>query len=120
MLGVVCLRVKRTGRELYESLSSAAGLKHVGNCYVPETNHVSRVQCSSCLYLQFVLHVMLFYMLNSLYFTLELPKYVCSALLLGYCLSNFEMVPVAPFISGTIFISTFHMRCDSVVRSLRV
>jgi len=43
---------------------------------------------------------------------------VCSALLLGYCPSDFEMVPVTPFTSGTIFIFTFHMRCDSVVRSL--
>jgi len=61
---------------------------------------------------------MLFYMLIRLYFTLALPKYVCNALLVGYCLSDFLMVPLAPFIPGTIFIFTFHMRCDFVIRSL--
>ena len=73
---------------------------------------------AAVMYLQFVLHVMLFYMLIRMYFTLALLKYVCNASLLGYCLRNFEMVPLAPFISGTIFIFTFHMRCDSVVSSL--
>jgi hypothetical protein len=43
--------------------------------YIPETNHVSRV--SAVLYLQFVLHVMLFRMLNMFCtFTLVLPE-VC-------------------------------------------
>ena len=73
---------------------------------------------AAVMYLQFVLHVMFYYMLIRVYFTLALPKYVCNALLLGYCLNDFEMVPLAPFISGTIFIFTFHMCCDSVVRSL--
>ena len=31
---------------------------------------------------------------------------------------NFEMVPVAPIITGIVFVFTFHMRCISIVRSL--
>ena len=33
-----------------------------------------------------------------------------------YCLSDFEMVSVAPLITGTTFVSTFHMRCIYSVR----
>ena len=50
---------------------------------------------------------------------------VCSCLiscvpcmLLRYCLSDFEIVPVAPIITDITFAFTFHMRCISVVRSL--
>ena len=39
-------------------------------------------------------------------------------MLLRYCLSNFEMVPVAPIISGITFAFTFHMRWISNVRNL--
>ena len=47
--------------------------------YIPETNHVYRVHIvTATRYLQFVLHVMLFHMLNTFCpFTLQL--YVCSA-----------------------------------------
>jgi hypothetical protein len=38
--------------------------------------------------------------------------------LLRYFLNDFEMVSVAPIITGITFIFTFHMRCISVVRSL--
>jgi hypothetical protein len=31
--------------------------------------------------------------------------------LLRYCLSDFEMVPIAPSITGITFAFTFHMRC---------
>jgi hypothetical protein len=31
-------------------------------------------------------------------------------MLLGYCLSDFEMVPVAPIVTGITFALTFHMR----------
>ena len=39
-------------------------------------------------------------------------------MLLTYFLNDFEMVPVAPIITGITFVLTFHMRCISVVRSL--
>jgi hypothetical protein len=37
--------------------------------------------------------------------------------LLRYFLNDFEMVPVAPIITGITFVFTFHMRCISIVRS---
>ena len=40
------------------------------------------------------------------------------AMLLTYFLNDFEMVPVAPVITGITFIFTFHMRFISIVRSL--
>ena len=39
-------------------------------------------------------------------------------MLLIYCLSDFEIVPVAPFITGITFVFAFHMRWISIVRSL--
>ena len=64
---------------------------------------------------------------------LDPTTYVCSAqygcfrsslvscfpgMLLRYCLSDFEVVPVAPFIYGITFAFTFHMYWISVTRSL--
>ena len=61
------------------------------------------------------------------------PRYVCSAqcgcfcssliscspvLPLRYFLGNFEMVPVAPAITGIPFAFTFHMRWTSIISSL--
>jgi hypothetical protein len=40
--------------------------------------------------------------------------------LLMYFLNDFEMVPVAPIITGIIFVFTFHMRCIFIVRSLYI
>jgi len=39
-------------------------------------------------------------------------------ILLTYFRNDFEIVPVAPFITGIIFVFTFYMRCISIVRSL--
>ena len=39
-------------------------------------------------------------------------------MLLTYFLYYFDMVPVAPIITGITFVFTFHMRCISIVRSL--
>ena len=39
-------------------------------------------------------------------------------MLLRYFLKDFQMVPVAPIISGITFVFTFHMRCISIVRYL--
>ena len=37
-------------------------------------------------------------------------------MLLTYFLNDFEIVPVAPIITGMTFVVTFHMRCISIVR----
>ena len=39
-------------------------------------------------------------------------------MLLTYFLSDFEIVPVAPIITGITFLFTFHMRCISIVSYL--
>ena len=39
-------------------------------------------------------------------------------MLLTYFLNVYEIVPVAPIITGITFLFTFHMRCISIVRSL--
>jgi len=39
-------------------------------------------------------------------------------MLLMYCLNDFEMVPVAPIITGITLVFTFHMHCIYIVRSL--
>jgi hypothetical protein len=41
-------------------------------------------------------------------------------MVLTYFLNDFEMVPVAQFITGITLVFTFHMRCISIVRSLYV
>ena len=92
--------------------------------YAPETNHASRLyNVAAVLYLQFVLHVTLFRQGVFCTSTSALPAVcvqcpnkavVCSSLiscfvLLRYCLNDFEMVSVAPVISGITFAFTFHM-----------
>jgi hypothetical protein len=37
-------------------------------------------------------------------------------MLLKYFLKDFEMVPVAPIITGVTFVFTFHMLCISIIR----
>jgi hypothetical protein len=39
-------------------------------------------------------------------------------MLLTFFLNDFEIVPVAPIITGINLAFTFHMRCISIVRSL--
>ena len=94
---------------------------------IPETNHVPR-ECSiaAALLFLFMVPITLFPMLNLLHFyTSAIPSMCavpnmavfCSSLiscfpgvLLKYFLNYFEMVPVAPIITGMTFVFTFHMR----------
>ena len=103
--------------------------------YTPEINHVSRENSvSAALYLQFVLHVTSFHMSNVMYFDISTLGSMCAvtnmAVFLSslipcfpgmvprYCLKDFEMVTVAPVITGITFVFTFHMRWISTVRFL--
>ena len=72
--------------------------------------------------------------LNLLYFYISTIRSMCAVpstavfcssmtacfpgMLLTYFLNDFEIVPVAPIITGITFVFTFHMRCISIVRSL--
>jgi len=72
--------------------------------------------------------------LNLLYFYISTFRSMCAVpnmavfcssltslfhgMLLTYFLNAFEIVPVAPIITGITFVFTFHMRCISIGRSL--
>ena len=96
--------------------------------YIPETNHFSRVYgAAAVLYLQFVLHVMLFhtmkyvlYFYNSTFCSvsavpnmavfLQCLNLFFPSMSLRYCLSELDMVPVIPIITS--------ITCASIMRSL--
>jgi hypothetical protein len=94
--------------------------------YIPETNHVSRVcNVAAILYLQFMLHVMLFRMWNMHIYISTLhnicavsnmadfcsPLILCfPGMLLRYCLSDFEMVPVVPVTTGIPHVLNFYYK----------
>jgi len=90
---------------------------------------------TSVLYLPSVLHVILFcpwnmfctFYISTSHSMCAVPNMAvfCSSLitcfpgmLLRYCLSDFEMVPVAHIITGITFAVTFHMRWISIMKSL--
>ena len=89
--------------------------------HIPETNLVSRAhRVAAVLYLQFMMHVMLFPMLNVLYFhssnfrSMSAVPYValfcCSliscfpSMLPRYFLNYFEFGPFVPMITGISFV----------------
>ena len=88
--------------------------------YIPETNYVPRE------YSVAVLNLLHFY-ISTFWSMCAVPNMAvfCSSLtswipgtLLRYFLNDFEMVAVAPVITGIIFVFTFHMLCISIIRSL--
>jgi len=103
--------------------------------YIPEANHVPReYSVSSILSLIFMVPISLVTALALLYFYVSTYRSVCAVpnmavfcssftpwfpgMLLMYFLNEFEMVPVAPIITGITLVFTFHMRCISIARSL--
>jgi hypothetical protein len=98
--------------------------------YIPETNHVPREQrVAAILVLLFLVRISLVPVLTPLYLYVSTFRRMCavpnmavfcssltllfSGMLLKNFLNDFEMVPVAPIITGITFF-TFHMRCISV------
>ena len=94
--------------------------------YIPETNYAPKeYSVAAILLLLFMVLLLLVPVLNLLYFyictfrsTCAVPSMAvfCSSLtscfpgmLLTYFLNDFEMVPVAPIITGITFVFTFHM-----------
>jgi len=102
--------------------------------YAPEIDHFSTVySVAAVLYLQFVLHVMLFRPWNMFCTSILALSAVCvqcpiwlffcisliscfPVILLRYCLRDLEMVPFAHLITGIIFVFTFHVWWISVMR----
>ena len=102
--------------------------------YIPKTNHVPREYLVAALMvLLFILLISLVPALTPLYLYVSIFRSMCAVpnmsvfcssltswfpgMLLTYFLNDFEMVPVAPIITGITFVFTFHMRCISIVRS---
>ena len=103
--------------------------------YMPETYYVSRqYSVAAILLLFFMVLISLVPLLNLLYSYISTFRSLCAVpnmavfcssftscfpgMLLTYFLNNYEIVPVAPIITGITFVSTFHMRCISIVNSL--
>jgi len=103
--------------------------------YIPETNYVpGEYSVAAILLLLFMVLTSLVSMLKLWYFYTSTSRSMCAVpnmavfcssltsyfpgMLLTYFLNYYEIVPVAPIISGITFVFTFHMRCISIVRSL--
>jgi hypothetical protein len=95
--------------------------------HIPETNYVPReYSVAAILLFLFMVHTSLAPVLNLLHFYISTFRSMCAVpniavfcssltswipgTLLRYFLNNFEMVPVAPIITGITFVFTFHMR----------
>ena len=103
--------------------------------YIPETNHVPREYSVAAIpSLLFMVSISLVPALALLYFYVSTFRSMCAVpnvavfcssltswfpgMLLTYFVNNFEMVPVAPIITGITLVFTFHTRCISIVMSL--
>jgi len=103
--------------------------------HIPETKFVPReYSVAAILLFLFVVLISLLSVLNLLYFYNSTFQSMCAVpnmsvfcssltsclpgILHTYFLNDFEIVPVAPIVTGISFVFTFHMRCISIVRSL--
>jgi len=102
--------------------------------YIPETNYVPKEYSVAATLLPFMVLISLVSVLNLMYFYISTFRSMCAVpnmavfcssltsclpgTFLTHFLNNFEIVPVAPIITGITFVFTFHMRCISIVRSL--
>ena len=103
--------------------------------YIPEKNYVPReYSVAAFLLLLFMVLILLVSVLNLLYFYISTSQSMCAVpsmavfyssftsrfpgMLLMYFLNDFEIVTVAPIITGIAFVFTFNMRCIHIVRSL--
>jgi hypothetical protein len=103
--------------------------------YIPETNRVCMEYSVAAIpSLRFMVTISLVPALALLYFYVSTFRSMCAVpnmavfcssfiswfprMLLMYFINDFEMVPVAPVITGITLVYAFHMRCISIVRSL--
>ena len=99
--------------------------------HIRETNYVPReYSFAAVLLLLFMVFISLVPVMNVLYFYISTFRIMCAVpnmavfcssltsyfpgMLLMYFLNVFEIVPVAPIITGITCVFTFHMRCISV------
>ena len=103
--------------------------------HIPEINYVPReYSVAAILFFLFMVVISLVSVLNLLYFYISTFRNMCAVpnmavfcssltswfpgMLLTHFLNVFEIVPVAPIITGITFVFTLHMRCIYLVRSL--
>lgn len=96
--------------------------------------HISAVyNVADILWSHFLVSVMLFPMINVLYFDINTFRSVCTVpsmavfcssfmswfpgMVLRYFVDDFETVQVSPIIIGITFVFTIHKQCFSIVRS---
>jgi magnesium-transporting ATPase (P-type) len=101
--------------------------------HIPETHYAPReYSVAATLLLLFMVLISLVSALNLLYFYISTFRILCAVpnmavfcssltswfpgMLLTYFLNDFEIVPVAPIITGITFVFTFHTRFISIVR----
>ena len=94
--------------------------------HIPETNYVPKeYSVAAILLLLFLVLISLVSVLNPLYFYIRTFRSMCAmpnmavfcssltswfpGMLLMYFLNDFEIVPVAPIITGITFVFTFHI-----------
>src|SRR5215510_720960 len=103
--------------------------------HIPETNYVPREHgVAAILLFLFMALISLLAVLNLLYFYISTFRSMCAVpnmavfcssltswfpgVVLTYFLNYFEMVPVAPTITGITLVFTFHIHCISIVSIL--
>jgi len=108
---------------------------HGSHTHIPETNHATREYIvAAILSLLFMVPLslvpssaLLFFYVSTFRSMCAVPNMAvfCSSLMsrfpimfLMYFQNDFEMIPVATFITGITFTFTFHMNCIYIVRSL--
>ena len=102
--------------------------------YIPDTKYVPRkYSVAAILLLLFMVLISLVSVLNLLCLYISTFRSMCAVpnmavfwssltlcfpgMLLTYFLNDFEIVPVAPIITGITFVFIFHMHCIFIVRS---
>jgi hypothetical protein len=100
--------------------------------HIPGTNHVPKeYNVAAILSLMFTARVSLVPALALKYFNISTFRNMCAVpnmavfcsswfpgMVVTYFLNDFEMVPVAPIVTGIALVFTFHIRCVSIVKSL--
>ena len=108
-----------------------AGCLHLYTGIIPCFQGIA-YNVEAILWSQFMVHVMLCPMIHVLYFYISTFRSTCAVpnvavfcsswtsyipgMLLSYFLKLFDIVPVSPIITGTIYNFIFHKRCTSIVK----
>ena len=118
---------------LLSSSSSSSSLMRGIYVYIHETNCPYGIECCSCSVVSIHGAHVVSFSVKSIVLYISTFRSMCAVpnmavfcssctsclpgMLLTYFLNEFEIVLVAPIITGTTFVFTFHMRCFSIFYS---